>query len=256
MLSQIAVIACIALAWQAYAEWLANPLILPTLGQTLSAWCAAVGTGELPSRSLASLTLLAKGYFLGVIAAAALSGIALFTHTGETLSSTLTAIFSPLPGIALLPLALIWFGLGAGSVIFVLAHSVLWPLSLTLRAGFSTFPETLRLVGRNYGFGPGRLMLLVLIPASLPALLSGLRIAWAFAWRTLIAAELIFGVNVSSGGLGWFIFENRNQLEIAKVFAGLLTVVMIGLIVEILVFGTIERLTIQRWGMGPRLNRP
>ena len=74
-------------------------------------------------------------------------------------------------------------------------------------------------------------------------------IGWAFAWRTLIAAELVFGVSSGSGGLGWFIYENRNQLETANVFAGLFTVILIGLFVENIIFATIERKTIRRWGM-------
>ncbi len=69
------------------------------------------------------------------------------------------------------------------------------------------------------------------------------------AWRTLIAAELIFGVSSGKGGLGWFIFENRNLLDIPAVFAGLLTVIVIGLVVENLIFRTIERNTIRKWGL-------
>lgn len=72
---------------------------------------------------------------------------------------------------------------------------------------------------------------------------------WAFAWRALIAAELVFGVSSGSGGLGWYSFENRNQLETANVFARLFTVTLIGLVVENSVFATIERRTIRRWGM-------
>jgi hypothetical protein len=74
------------------------------------------------------------------------------------------------------------------------------------------------------------------------------KIGWEFAWRTLIAAELVFGVSSGQGGLGWFIFENRNLLDIPAVFAGLLTVIVIGLIVENLIFRTIERNTVQKWG--------
>ena len=81
------------------------------------------------------------------------------------------------------------------------------------------------------------------------AIIAGLKIGWAFAWRTLIAAELVFGVSSRSGGLGWFIFENRNQLETAAVFAGLLTVIVIGLIVESVIFRTLENRTVRRWGM-------
>jgi NitT/TauT family transport system permease protein len=81
-------------------------------------------------------------------------------------------------------------------------------------------PETLRMAGRNYGLGGLRLVLQILIPAALPAILSGLKIGWAFAWRTLIAAELVFGTTSGQGGLGWFIFQSRNELFTDKVFAG------------------------------------
>ena len=83
----------------------------------------------------------------------------------------------------------------------------------------------------------------------MPALLTGLEISWAFAWRTLIAAELVFGVSSGQGGLGWFIFQSRNELLTDQVFAGLATVVLIGLAVENLIFRPIERRTIRRWGM-------
>ena len=86
------------------------------------------------------------------------------------------------------------------------------------------------------------------IPAAFGSILTGLKIGWAFAWRTLIAAEFVFGVSSGQGGLGWFIFENRNLLDIPAVFAGLLTVIIIGLIVENLIFRTIERNTVQKWG--------
>ncbi len=76
-----------------------------------------------------------------------------------------------------------------------------------------------------------------------------MKIGWAFAWRTLIAAELVFGVSSRSGGLGWFIFENRNQLDTAAVFAGLTAVIIIGLVVESVIFRNIEKRTVRRWGM-------
>lgn len=105
------------------------------------------------------------------------------------------------------------------------------------------------MVGLNYGLRGLKLVRLVLIPAAFPSILTGLKVGWAFAWRTLIAAELVFGVSSGSGGLGWFIFENRNQLETANVFAGLFTVILIGLFVENMIFATIEKRTIRRWGM-------
>lgn len=90
----------------------------------------------------------------------------------------------------------------------------------------------------------------ILIPAAFPHILTGLKIGWAFAWRTLVAAELVFGVSSSgAAGLGWYIFENKNALEIANVFAGLFMVTVIGLLVESLILRRIEQLTVRRWGM-------
>ncbi len=158
-------------------------------------------------------------------------------------------MFNPLPAIALLPLALLWFGLNEASLIFVLCHAVIWPFALAALQGFESVPETQRLVGRNYGLRGPDFVARILTPAALPSLLSGLKIGWAFAWRTLIAAELVFGVSSGSGGLGWFVFRNRNELYTDKVFAGLLVVILIGLIVELGIFRTIENRTVRRWGM-------
>jgi len=166
----------------------------------------------------------------------------------ETLQ-TLTAMFNPLPAIALLPLALLWFGLGEASLLFVIAHSVVWPFALAALTGFQSVPETQRMVGRNIGLTGFAYVWQILIPSALPSLISGLKIAWAFAWRTLIAAELIFGVTATSGGLGWYIFRNRNELYTDKVFAGLAVVILIGLVVELVIFKTLEQRTIRRWGM-------
>ena len=105
------------------------------------------------------------------------------------------------------------------------------------------------MTGRNYGLGGLALVLQILIPAALPAILSGLKIGWAFAWRTLIAAELVFGTTSGKGGLGWYIFQSRNELYTDKVFAGLAAVIVIGLLVENIVFQSVERLTVRRWGM-------
>jgi len=239
----------LAALWQAYGLWLANPLLFPTFTDTIAALVENIGNGVIPARTLVSLKTLLVGYGIGVALAAVLTTLAIGSRLGADLLEALTSMFNPLPAIALLPLALIWFGLGQGSVVFVLVHSVLWAIALNTHSGFRAVSNTLRMVGLNYGLRGLKLVRFILVPAAFPAILTGLKVGWAFAWRTLIAAELVFGVSSGSGGLGWFIFENRNQLETANVFAGLFTVIMIGLAVENLVFATIERRTVQRWGM-------
>ena len=243
------ILVALASAWELYARHLDNDLLFPTFGQTLTAFFTETTNGTLPERVWVSLKVLLTGYGLGILIAACITVLAQVTRIGDDLLDTLTAMFNPLPAIALLPLALIWFGLGAQSIVFVLVHSVLWPVALNANSGFKSVSPTLRMVGKNYGLSLFATLRQILVPAALPSLITGLKVGWAFAWRTLIAAELVFGVSSGSGGLGWFIFENKNQLEIANVFAGLLTVILIGLAVEGLIFRTIEEKTVRRWGM-------
>jgi len=246
---KLALLALLALIWEAYARWLGNPLLLPTFTSTASAFADAIASGVLPGRTLTSLRILLAGYTLGIVCAATLTIVAISTRIGTDLLELLTSMFNPLPAIALLPLALIWFGLGYGSIVFVIIHSVLWAVALNAHSGFLAVSSTLRMVGRNYGLSGLRYVGAILIPAAFPSILTGLKVGWAFAWRTLIAAELVFGVSSGSGGLGWFIYENKNQLEIPAVFAGLFTVILIGLLVENVIFRTLEIRTVRRWGM-------
>jgi NitT/TauT family transport system permease protein len=248
-LRKIVILIALALIWEAYGRYLNNNLLFPTFGETMSAFFTNIGNGVLPSRAWASIEVLLMGYAVGVMLAALLTALAISTRVGTDFLETLTSMFNPLPAIALLPLALIWFGLGNGSLVFVLVHSVTWAIALNTHSGFLSVSRTLKMVGRNYGLGGFNYIWKILIPAAFPSILTGLKIGWAFAWRTLIAAELVFGVSSGSGGLGWFIFENKNSLDIPTVFAGLLTVIIIGLVVENVIFRAIEANTVDRWGM-------
>jgi NitT/TauT family transport system permease protein len=246
---KIVLLAVLALIWEVYARWLNNPLLFPTFSDTVKALAAAIASGEIPRAASYSVGMLIKGYALGLLLAGLLTAFASAGRVGSDLLETLTAMFNPLPSIALLPLALIWFGLGDGSVIFVLIHAVLWSVALNMHAGFRAVSPTLKMVGQNYGLSKSGYVIRILLPAAFPSILTGLKTGWAFAWRTLIAAELVFGVSSGSGGLGWYIFEQKNQLLIPNVFAGLLTVILFGLVVENLIFKTIENATVRRWGM-------
>ena len=242
-------LALIALLWEIYARSLNNPLLFPTLSETFVALYQGLISGRIPLAAWGSIKLLLQGYGLGLLAAGLLTAFATTTRIGADLLETLTAMFNPLPSIALLPLAMIWFGFGDGSIVFVLVHAVLWAIALNTHAGFQGVSMTWRMVGRNYGLKRLSYVSKILIPGAFPSILTGLKIGWAFAWRTLIAAELVFGSSSGGGGLGWFIFESKNALMISQVFAGLLTVIIFGLFVENVVFRAIETHTVKKWGM-------
>src|SRR5205085_3695424 len=201
----------LVVAWDVGARLLDNQLLFPTFVATVDALFHGLFTGDLIVKIWASLRVLLMGYAMGIALAAVLTAIAISSRIGTDFLETLTSMFNPLPAIALLPIALIWFGLGNGSLVFVLIHSVLWAVSLNTHSGFLSVSNTLRMVGRNYGLSGLSYVGRILIPAAFPSILTGLKIGWAFAWRTLIAAELVFGVSSGSGGLGWFIYENKNQ---------------------------------------------
>jgi NitT/TauT family transport system permease protein len=231
---RLTILVVLIVIWELYARWLNNALLFPTFTETAKTFSKDIANGVLVDRTITSLRTLAVGYALGLALATIVTTFAVASETGTRILSTLTAMFNPLPAIALLPLALIWFGLGTPSLVFVIVHSVLWAVSL----------NTL-----NVGLKGARYVGLILIPAAFPSILAGLKIGWAFAWRTLVAAELVFGVSSRSGGIGWYIFEARNDLDTATVFSGLLAVILIGLIIESVVFRSIEARTVNLWGM-------
>jgi NitT/TauT family transport system permease protein len=246
---RLTILVTLIVIWELYARWLNNGLLFPTFTETIRTFSKDIANGVLIDRTMTSLRTLAIGYALGLALATLLTTIAVASTAGTRVLSTLTAMFNPLPAIALLPLALIWFGLGTPSLVFVIIHSVLWAVALNTLIGFRGVPETLRMSGRNVGLKGARYVGLILIPAAFPSILAGLKIGWAFAWRTLVAAELVFGVSARSGGIGWYIFEARNDLDTATVFSGLLAVILIGLVVESVFFRAIEARTVNLWGM-------
>lgn len=243
------ILVLLAVIWQIYALNLNNDLMFPTFSDTIKGLLHVIQSGELVNRTLTSLKVLSIAYTSGIVLAGTLTVIAITTRIGTDLLETLTAMFNPLPAIALLPLALLWFGLGNPSIIFVIIHAVTWPIALNIYSGFMGVSNTLRMVGKNYELTGLRFVFKILIPAAFAHILTGLKVGWAFSWRTLIAAELVFGVSSGSGGLGWFIFEKKNQLDINLVFAGLLTIIIIGVVVENVIFKFIEKRTVIKWGM-------
>jgi NitT/TauT family transport system permease protein len=243
------VLVVLLVLWEIYARWLNSPLLFPTFSETAGVFWRDLSNGKMINRTLTSLQPLIIGYASGLLLAGVFTTLAVMSRVASDTLTTLTAMFNPLPAIAILPLALIWFGLGTPSLVFVIIHSVLWAVALNTLTGFRSVPETLRLSGRNVGLKGVRYVVHILVPAAFPAILAGLKIGWAFGWRTLVAAELVFGVSSRSGGLGWYIFEARAELDTPTVFAGLFAVILIGLFVESAIFSAIEFRTVQRWGM-------
>jgi NitT/TauT family transport system permease protein len=242
------VVALVAI-WQAYVTLgHANALLIAAPLDVARAIVTDVRNGHLIWATANTLETLLLGMAIGTAVGFALASFAVFTRVGNDLLTVLTAIFNPLPSIAVLPLAMLAFGLTPKAVVFVVALATVWPVALNTDNGFRTISPTTQLAARNLGLRGWRLVWGVLLPAALPSIITGLKTAWAFGWRTVVAAELIFGVAGAAGGLGWYINNARYFLETATIFAGLVVISMLGIVVEG-VFGFVERRTIVRWGM-------
>lgn len=259
---KLSVLVTLVVAWEIYTRISdINELMFPTFSSTGTALYNALVNEGLLINVWNSLSLLLMGYGIGLGIAAVLVVFGVWTRFGSDLLTTLTAMLNPLPAIALLPMAMLWFGLGPAAIVFTLLHSIIWPVALNTHSGFMGVSETQRMVGRNYGLRGLSYIYKILIPAAFPSILTGLRIGWAFAWRTLIAAELVFGGQVadtsgqlgaegsSAGGLGWVIFQSQMENQTPYVFAGLFAVILVGIVIENGVFRNIEDRTIRRWGM-------
>lgn len=236
-------------AWQAYVSLSGvSPLVFAAPLDVGRAFVGGWLDGSIASATATTLKVLLASMALGIAAATVLTTLAAWTRFGDDVLVTLTSMLNPLPSIAILPLAVLWFGLSTQALIFVVANAVTWPIAINVNTGFKTANRTIISVARNIGLGRWRMIAEVLMPAALPHTISGLKTGWAFGWRTLVAAELVFGVAGGSGGLGYYINDSRYFLQIADVFAGLVTIAVIGMLVELL-FNLLERHTVVRWGM-------
>ncbi|MBX5489528.1 MAG: ABC transporter permease [Chloroflexi bacterium] len=235
--------------WQGYVV-VSNvpPLLIPSPLAVAQALWQDLASGRIPAATYTTLYSLVVGTLLGMLAGFALASLAVLFRPGQDLLALLSAILNPLPSIAVLPLAMIWFGLNETAIIFVIVQATLWPIAIATDMGFRTISPTLHMVARNLGLRGLRLVVDVLLPAALPHILSGLKAGWAFGWRTVVAAELVFGVAGAAGGLGWYINDSRYFLNTANVFAGLVVISLLGILVDLL-FTVIEQQTVVKWGM-------
>lgn len=235
--------------WQAYVSIShVNPLLVASPIDVAKALGSGFASGTLFSATLTTLRILLISMAIGIFVAAIMTTLATWTRIGEDILVLLTAMLNPLPSIAILPLAILWFGLNSTALIVVIANAVIWPIAINVSMGFRTVNPTLLAVGRNIGLSGWKLVRDVLMPAALPHTISGLKTGWAFGWRTIIAAELVFGVAGGKGGLGFYINDARYFLRTPDIFAGLVTIAVIGIALD-MVFAVIEKRTVVKWGM-------
>ena len=164
----------------------------------------------------------------------------------ETMGGLLVSLQS-LPSICWWPLALLWFGLNQNAILFVVVMGSLLSVTIAMEDGRKQMPKIYGMAGRNLGARGLRLFWYVLLPASLPFIVSGLKQGWAFAWRSLITAEMLY----MSLGLGQVLMMGRELNNMNQVIAVMVLIIAIGYVVDGLVFRGVERRLQRKWGLVP-----
>jgi NitT/TauT family transport system permease protein len=233
------------LAWEAASRlglWRAWVFPSPSaIGQSL--WSGIVD-GTIPRGVLTSMRRLIVGYLISLVGGVGLGlSLARSRMLRESVGTLVTGL-QALPSICWLPLALLWFGLSETAILFVVVAGSLLAITVATEAGVSNVPPLYVRAARTMGARGATLYLRVILPAALPAVLSGMRLGWTFAWRSLMAGELLF----VSGGLGQLLATGRELGDMARVMAVMVAIVTLGLVTEVLVFQRLDARVREVWG--------
>jgi NitT/TauT family transport system permease protein len=194
-----------------------------------------------------SMKRILIGYALSIVLGMILGlGVASNKFLQETMGGLLVSLQS-LPSICWLPLAVLWFGLTEKAILFVVVMGSLLSITIAMEDGRNQMPKIYKMAGRNLGASGFKLFWYVLLPASLPFILSGLKQGWAFAWRSLISGEMIF----VSLGLGQLLMTGRDLNDMSLVIAVMILIIAIGFIVDGLIFRSLEKRLQNKWGLTP-----
>lgn len=224
-----------------------NIYLLPPFSEVAVQMKNELLAGTLGVQVLNSLVLVLEGFGISFLLALIMSTLCIYSRIMESLFHAICTLMNPLPGIAILPLIMMWFGVGNRAMLILIVHGVLWPLVTNLITGFKSIPDIYKEWGRNIGLSSFRMLTDIYVGAVISYIISGLRVGWGRAWRALISAEMVFGMIGSLGGVGYYIYQNRAYANTTNVMVGVLIIVIIGVMVEQVVFRLIEKLTIERW---------
>ncbi len=246
--TQLGGLFCLIVLWELFFRaQIVSELLFPSFIDVISQlW---IRGGELALR--VGVTFSYIGYAMAISFALSfiLTFLSMRSQAVASVMEMILATMHPLPAVALLPLLIIWFGLGSLALLIVVLNSALWPIFLNAYTGFRTVHQTYIEVGRNIGLKGLRLFWHVVLPSALPYLITGIEISWARSWRAAIAVELVFGAATTSGGIGWTIYMSYFDMETPLLIAAIFTIAAVGVLAEKLVMETIEKRTILRWGM-------
>ena len=222
-----------------------NARVFPSIEAVFKAGLEAINDGSIFNHIAASLGRVAVGTLLAVLVSIPL-GVAMgLNPIVSDFLSPLFRFFSVLAGIAWIPIATLWFGYGFGAITFVIFNAVFFVVTYNTLLGVASIPMPLRNAAASLGANGWTLLTQVILPGALPNIVTGIRTGLGFAWRGLIAAEMI-ATNV---GLGYMLFLARDFYKTEVIVLGMIIIGLIWLAIDRLILAPVERATIERWGM-------
>ncbi len=203
-----------------------------------------LSSGDYLRGSAITLLRMTEGYLISAVAGVVLGVAIRFVPLLDRTVGAVIVGLQALPSVCWLPLALLWFGLSQTAIIFVVVMGALLSITVATEQGIRNVPPIYVRAARTMGAHGLTLYTRVVLPAALPSIITGMKLGWAFAWRSLMAAELLY----VSGGLGQLLMMGREFNDIASVVAVMVVIVVIGLLSDKLVFANLERRVRERFG--------
>jgi len=233
--------------WEIIAHLGIFPIkLFPPLEQVARAFVTLTLSGVLPLHALETLLRLIAGFGLAAIVGVCIGVLMGRSRRMEDIVLPLVAVLAPIPGLAYAPLFLLWFGPGEVSAVLLVAFVSVFPVIFNSWTGVKAVKEIWMRSAQALGADNHRIFRHVILPGSLPFILTGLRLGLAQAWRILVAVEMLAAV---PWGLGWLIFGAREFLNTDVMMAGITVIALIGLTLEKYLFQKLEDFTVVRWGM-------
>ena len=240
--------AALVLFWEAaFRARIWSPVLLPSPWQVASYLKNAAVDGTLAKATVITMRRLLIGYFIGLVVGLPLGLLtARWKLFGDTIG-TMALGLQTLPSVCWVPLALLWFGQTEAAMLFVVVMGTLWSVVIATETGVRNVPPIYRRAALTMGSKRLHMWFKVILPAALPFIVSGMKQGWAFAWRSLMAAE-IFVTILTGFGLGQLLHYGRELSAMDQVIAIMLVIVVIGLLADKIFFSPIERFLHHRWG--------
>jgi len=222
---------------------------VPTPTAILAWFWEALLDGSLVEATLVTLRRLGLGFLIGALLGLAVGGLCARSRTVRDAIGWLTLGLQTLPSVCWVPMAILWFGQDEGAVIFVTVMGTVWSVVIAVQESVLSVQPLYIRAAQTMGSRGWHLWSKVLLPAALPGVVGGMKQGWAFAWRSLMAAE-IFVVILSGFGLGSMLHAGRELLRMEQVVGVMAVVILVGLVADLILFGPVERWLRRSRGLG------